>query len=68
MYQCFHCLQNKVVWDADFDFSDLGIEGAGVVHVCHCTNCGAVIHVMSGVLEDSEDMEKNIVISHASST
>ena len=43
MYQCFHCLYTTVVWDCDFDFSDLGYEGEGVVHVCHCTNCGAEI-------------------------
>lgn len=65
MYECFHCLQKAVVWDADFDFSDFGIEGAGVVHVCHCTNCGARIQVMSGVFDDEENEE---TISHASST
>ena len=53
MYQCFHCLQDAVVWDSDFDFSDFGLEGEGVVHVCHCTNCGAVIHVMSS--EEKEE-------------
>ena len=52
MYQCFHCLQNTVVWDSDFDFSDFGLEGDGIVHVCHCTNCGAVIHVMSSDKEE----------------
>lgn len=43
MYQCFHCLNNSVVWDSDFDFGDYGLEGNGVVHHCHCTNCGAEI-------------------------
>lgn len=47
MYQCFHCLQNAVVWDSDYDLEDFGMEGSGVVHVCHCTNCGAEIHVIS---------------------
>ena len=43
LYECFHCLQNTVIWDADFDFSDYGEEGEGVIHECHCTNCGAQI-------------------------
>lgn len=27
MYECFHCLEKAVVWDADFDFSDFMLEG-----------------------------------------
>ena len=42
-YQCFHCLQQAVIWDNDFDFSDFGYEGEGIVHYCHCANCGAEI-------------------------
>lgn len=51
MYECFHCCQKTVVWDADFDFSDFGLDGEGVVHVCHCTNCGARIEVYSSIEE-----------------
>lgn len=43
MYECFQCLQKAVVWDADFSPEDYGIEGTGVVHDCHCLNCGAEI-------------------------
>ena len=43
MYECFHCLQKSVIWDSDFDFEDYGYDGAGVVHICHCTTCGADI-------------------------
>lgn len=43
MYQCFHCLNENVVWDSDFDFEDYGLDGTGIVHHCHCTNCGAEI-------------------------
>lgn len=32
-YECFHCLCNSVVWDADFDFEDFGYEGQGIVHI-----------------------------------
>lgn len=43
MYECFHCGAKAVIWDSDFDFSDLGLEGEGVIHFCHCTHCGAEI-------------------------
>lgn len=43
MYKCFHCGERAVCWDADFDFEDFGYEGQGIVHICHCGNCGAEI-------------------------
>ena len=43
MYQCFHCLQNSVVWCGDFDAEDYGYEEAGIIHECKCTNCNARI-------------------------
>lgn len=45
-YQCFHCLHNTVGWDGDFSFEDYGYEGEGIIHVCHCSNCGADIEYM----------------------
>lgn len=36
MYECFHCGERAVIWDAGFDFSDFGYEGEGIVHCCHC--------------------------------
>lgn len=58
MFECFHCCQKAVVWDSDFDFSDFGLEGSGVVHVCHCTNCGARIQVFSGEEDQGEGHDK----------
>lgn len=54
MFECFHCLTKSVIWDSDFDFSDYGYEGEGIVHVCHCTNCGADIEyrIPCNVTED----------------
>ena len=43
MYECFHCGQRSVYWQNDFAFEDYGYEGEGIVHVCHCGNCGADI-------------------------
>lgn len=43
MYECFHCGQRSVIWDADFTFEDFGLEGSGTVHVCHCISCQANI-------------------------
>lgn len=49
MYECFHCGEKAVIWDADFDTEDYGFEPGGIVNACHCTNCGAeilyIIHV-----------------------
>lgn len=47
MYECFHCGARAVIWDADFSFEDFGYEydgiEDGIVHICHCDNCGAEI-------------------------
>ncbi len=43
MYECFHCGMKSVIWDGDFDYDDYGIEGDGIIHECHCSNCGAQI-------------------------
>lgn len=43
MYECFNC-RGEVIWDADFTFSDYGLDDYdGIVHECHCTKCGARI-------------------------
>ena len=55
LYQCFHCLQQSVIWDNDFDFEDFGYDGVGIVHCCHCTNCGADIEYR--IRFDSEETE-----------
>lgn len=43
MFQCFHCLQQSLVWDSDYDFEDFGYEGDGIVQILHCVNCGAEV-------------------------
>lgn len=55
MYECFHCGARAVIWDADFDFDDYGYDGEGIVHACHCTNCGAEIEyrISTGVDNDN---------------
>lgn len=56
MYECFHCGERAVIWDNDFSFEDYGYEGEGIVHVCHCTHCGAEIEYFIR-LEEEEDGE-----------
>jgi len=41
MFECFHCLCRSLVWQCDYDFSDFGYEGEGIVQILHCVNCGA---------------------------
>jgi hypothetical protein len=56
MYECFNCCKKAVVWDSDYDFEDFGYEGAGIVHICHCSNCKAEIEYRVPVTE--EDIEE----------
>ena len=53
MYECFNCGHRSVYWQADFDFEDYGLEGDGIIHVCHCDNCGAdVEYYVPGLKKD----------------
>ena len=58
MYECFHCGARAVIWDADFMFDEMGYEGYGFVHICHCSNCGAEIEYRI-TLEETEDGTEN---------
>ena len=57
MYECFHCGEKAVIWDADFDYSDYGFDEEGIVHECHCQNCGAQIMYFCPNDKESEDEE-----------
>lgn len=57
MYECFHCLTRGVIWDCDYDFSDFGYEGEGIIHICHCVNCGAEIEYAIRIDNDKENDE-----------
>ena len=56
-FECFHCLSGGVVWDSDFGYEDYGYNGEGIVHVLHCTECGARIEyrVPLGGSDDAEE-------------
>lgn len=56
-YQCFHCGSYSVVWGADFSFEDYGYEGEGIIHSCHCSNCGAEIEYWIP-LDSEEDRQE----------
>jgi transcription elongation factor Elf1 len=59
MYECFHCGHRAVIWDSDFSFEDYGEEGEGIIHVCHCSNCGAEIEYRIPITEeDVEELEE----------
>lgn len=57
MSQCFHCGEDTVVWDSDFDFSDFCLEGEGIVQCLHCTNCGAEIEYRIPFNKEMDDQE-----------
>lgn len=43
MYECFHCGNRMVVWDADFNSEEYGYEEGGIIHELHCDCYGAYI-------------------------
>ena len=57
MFECFHYLKRAVIWDNDFSFDDYGLDGDGIVHCCHCTECGARIEYYISVEEDGDGEE-----------
>ena len=56
-YECFHCCTRGVIWESDFDFEDFGYEGQGIVHICHCANCGAEIEYRVPISDDEEETD-----------
>lgn len=57
MYECFHCGHRSVIWDSDFTFEDYGYEGEGLIHVLHCSNCGAEIEYSISFEDEEYDLE-----------
>lgn len=55
MYECFHCCSRSVIWDCDFSYDDYGLDGEGIIHECHCANCGARITYYIDIGNDEED-------------
>lgn len=58
MYECFHCGCRAVIWDNDFTFEDMGLEGEGLVHICHCENRGADIEYYISLKDEDEEGSK----------
>ena len=59
MYECFHCGARAVIWDSDFTFEDYGLDGEGIIHVCHCSNCGADIEYYISLNPEDTENEKD---------
>lgn len=57
MYQCFHCLNNTLCWDCDYDFADFGYDGEGIVQILHCASCGAEVEYRISLEEESEELK-----------
>ena len=51
---CWFC-NEEMIWGADFDFSDYGIEGSGIVATFSCTGCGATADFYTS----QEDTDEN---------
>ena len=55
LYECFHCGTRSVIWDCDYSFEDYGYAGQGLIHVCHCENCGAYIEYHISMEEEPDE-------------
>ena len=55
VFECFHCGHRTVIWDCDYDYSDFGYEGEGIVQVLHCENCGARIEYLIDCRDDDTE-------------
>ena len=44
--KCWHC-KGELIWNADFDYKDYGLDGDGVISALSCTNqnCGSYVEV-----------------------
>lgn len=58
MYECFNCHKKTVGWVGDYDFSDLGYDGEGIVSIYHCSNCEADIEYAIPFEEELETNEE----------
>lgn len=54
MWKCFHCGNETVAWQGDFDYEDFGYEGEGIVHKLHCSYCDADIEYRVGDKQEDE--------------
>ena len=57
MFECLHCHEIALVWQADFDFEDYGYEGKGIVSEYICSKCGTRITMEIPIDKDEEDKE-----------
>lgn len=55
MFECFHCGMRTVLWGADFDYEDYGLEGKGIIHELECIHYGASITYYCPIQESDED-------------
>lgn len=51
--ECYIC-GGQVFWGADFDFSDYGISGKGIVHTYTCSQCGTYYEAHEAIVTDEE--------------
>ena len=55
MFQCFRCGEDKAVWQSDYTFEDMGMEGEGVSSLLHCFSCGSEIIINTPIGESEEE-------------
>lgn len=59
LFECFHCLHRALVWQCDYDYEDFGYEGAGIVQILTCMNCGAEVEYRVPLDTEEEDEQES---------
>ncbi|WP_167514925.1 hypothetical protein [Bacillus wiedmannii] len=47
--------ENKMVWQSDFDFEDMGREGKGIVSIYICSECESELNLVQKEKEGNKD-------------
>lgn len=56
MWTCGIC-GTPLIWGADFDYEDYGMEGEGIISNYTCPKCGAYVEVYTRIeLETTDQM------------
>ena len=52
---CWHC-NEELIWGADFDYEDYGMDGDGIVSTFSCSNdnCDVFVEVFLTLKEEDE--------------
>ena len=57
--KCWHC-NTELIWGADFDYEDYGMDGEGIISNLSCPNklCNAFVEVFLPLKEEVDEKKE----------